>query len=260
MSSAQFLRSTLALSLFAVAAHGAQAAPDGATVTVGAGVAVVPEYSGSDKTRVAPVIGVDYQNANGWFASSLRGLGYVTVLDGFKLSAALGYAGARDDSKRTFGAGSDDLRGMGKISGAAIAAFDAAYDFGPVKVGLDAHLALSNRDRGNTFGLSASVPLIKSAADQLSLGVKAQYGDAKNNRTFYGVTAEQSARSGYRAYQAGAGFESTEFGATWRHVIDKNWSVNTVAGVQHVVGDAADSPLVKRATAPLLMVTAGYTF
>jgi outer membrane scaffolding protein for murein synthesis (MipA/OmpV family) len=207
-----------------------------------------------------PVVGVDYQNANGFFASTLRGIGYTTTLDGVKLSGALSYGGGRDDSKRTFGAGSDALRGMGKIDGGAIAAFGAGYDFGPVTFGVNTHLALSNRDRGNTVELALSVPLIKDAADQLSMGVTTKYGDSKYNQTYYGVTAAQSARSGYRAYRAGAGFTSSQLGVTWRHVVDKNWSVNTVAGAARLIGDAADSPIVKRVTTPVLIVTAGYTF
>lgn len=266
MSHAPLLRSAFALSLFALATAGAHAAPEGATgatgstMTVAAGIAVVPEYSGSDKTRVMPVIALDYQNANGFFASSLRGLGYATAIDGFKLSGALSYGGGRDDSKRTFGAGSDALRGMGKIDNGAIAAFGVGYDFGAFQLGLNTHLALSNRDRGNTVELAVGVPLVKSAADQVSLGATAKYADSKYNQTYYGVTAAQSARSGYRAYQAGAGFTSAQLGVTWRHVVDKNWSVNTIAGATHLVGDAADSPIVKRASAPVLVVTAGYTF
>ena len=101
-----FFRSTLALSLFALGAHAAQAAPDGATMTVSAGAAYVPEYAGSDQQRVRPVIALDYQNASGFFASTARGIGYITMLDGFRLSGALAYAAGRSDSERTFGAGS----------------------------------------------------------------------------------------------------------------------------------------------------------
>lgn len=260
MSLAPSLRSTLALSLFILGAHGAAAAPDGATVTVNAGAAYVSDYAGSSERRVRPVIAVDYQNASGFFAGTGRGIGYVTVLDGFKLSGALAYDAGRGDSERTFGAGSDALRGMGTISGSAVASLGAGYDFGFLQLGLNTHLALSKRERGNTLQLSASVPLLTTASDKVSLGLTAKYGDAKNNQTFYGVTAAQSARSGYRAYQAGSGFESTQLGVNWHHAIDPHWSINTLAGVTHLVGDAASSPLTKRTTAPVLVLTAGYTF
>ena len=260
MSPVPFFRSALALSLFALGAHAAQAAPDGATMTVNAGAAYVSDYAGSDQQRLRPVIALDYQNASGFFAGTGRGIGYVTLLDGLRLSGALAYAPGRGDSERTFGAGSDALRGMGTISGSAVASLGAGYDFGSLQVGINAHLALTNRDRGNTMELSASVPLLRTESDKVSLGMKAKYGDGKNNQTFYGVTAAQSARSGYRAYQAGSGFESTQLGVNWHHTIDKHWSINTLAGVNHLVGDAANSPLTKRTTAPVLAVTAGYAF
>ena len=250
----------------AVAAIGAQAAQPAqtdkaeSTFTVGAGLAVLPEYAGADKLRAFPVISADYQDASGFFASTSRGIGYATKLDSLTLTGSLGYDAGRSDKKQGLFSGSDALRGMGKIKGAATGNFGIGYDVGPVSLSFGAELALSNRDRGNTYQFGASTPLLTSATDQVTAGITAKYADSKNMQTYYGVTANQSTASGYRVYKPKAGFENVGLGVNWNHVIDKTWSVNTTAGVSRMAGDAANSPLTKRKTAPILMTTVNYKF
>lgn len=250
----------ISLAMISIAAQAAEPAKAESTFTVGAGIAAKPEYSGADKTRVFPVLYADYQDVSGFFASTSRGLGYATKIDGLTVTGALGYDAGRRDKKETLRSGSDALKGMGEIKGAAIAALGLGYDLGPVALSFGANLALSNRDRGNTYHFGASTLLSKSATDQVTAGVTANYSDSKNMQTYYGVTASQSANSGYREYQAKAGFRNVSLGTHWNHVIDKNWSVNSTAGISRLTGDAANSPLTKRKTSPILMTTVNYKF
>lgn len=249
--------SVLALLLSTAAAAGAQTK---SSFVVGAGVGAGPEYLGGDRFRAIPVIFVDYQNADGWFASVTRGLGYTTTLDRLTFSAALGYDGGRHDSKRGFGSGSDDLRGMGKIEGAALAKLQAGYTFGVVTLKVGADLAVTERDRGNTFDVAASAPLLRNARDQVTAVVSSKYRDDDSMQTWYGVTAQQSTRSGYATYRAEGGFEAASVSLNWNHVLDKSWSINTTAGVARLVGDAADSPLTRRKNSPLLIGVVNYRF
>ncbi len=175
-------------------------------------------------------------------------------------SASLSYDAGRYDKKENLFNGSDELKGMGRIKGAAIANLGGAYDLGLAKLDFTAHLALSNRDRGNTYEGGVTVPFSSNASDQIAFHGSATYGDRKNVQTWYGVTAAQSAASGYKAYTAKGGFESVAASVNWNHVIDAHWSVRTVAGVTHLVGDAADSPIVKKTTTPILLSTVNYTF
>jgi outer membrane protein len=48
---------------------------------------------------------------------------------------------------------------------------------------------------------------------------------------------------------------------SWNHVIDKTWSVHSAVGFTHLLsGDAADSPLTKRKTTPMIMTGFSYKF
>ncbi|PUA17747.1 hypothetical protein C7W93_17950 [Glaciimonas sp. PCH181] len=67
-------------------------------LTIGAGAAYGPRYSGSNQNRVGPALLLDYQMQNGLFASTMRGLGYGGQLGDLHYSAALAY---RDGRRQT---------------------------------------------------------------------------------------------------------------------------------------------------------------
>lgn len=253
-----------ALALTTLCALGANSraadAPDGDSLMVGLGVAYVPEYAGSDDSRVVPVPFLERTYANGFFLSTRRGIGYQTNVGAVNLSGALAYGGSRDEHKRTFGAGSDALKGMGDIDGGLQAVLTASYQLGKVGLSVGTTQAVGKRENGSTYTLGASVPLYSGTNDQVSLGGSAVYGDNKHAQTYFGVTGAQSARSGYRAYQAKAGFETVSAAVSWDHVIDKRWSAHTAVGFTRLLGDAADSPLTRRKTTPMLMTGISYKF
>ncbi|NHZ95177.1 MipA/OmpV family protein [Massilia sp. CCM 8734] len=231
------------------------------TMTVGLGVAVVPEYLGGDKRRAVPVIVADYQHASGFFASTSSGIGYKTTVGQVSLSGALGVAGSRSERDHGISKGSDALKGMGEIKASAIGAFGVGYEFdGGIGVGLRAMMALSHRERGNTYELGAQAPLFKNDIYQLGMFASATYSDKKNMQAFYGVTAAQSLTSGYKSYTTKAGFSHVNLGLNAQRKFGKHWSVNSMVGVVSLLGDAADSPLAKRKTSPLLAVTVNYAF
>ncbi|UOD28266.1 MipA/OmpV family protein [Massilia violaceinigra] len=255
----------LLLSALAPAVHAqkpvAETPAGQSTMTVGLGVAVVPEYLGGDKGRAVPVIVADYQHASGFFASTSSGIGYKTKVGQVALSGALGVAGSRSDRDHGLSRGSDALRGMGEIKASVIGAFGVGYEFdGGIGVGLRAMVALSHRERGNSYELGAQAPLFKNDVYQLGVFASATYSDKKNMQAFYGVTAAQSLASGYKRYDTKAGFSHVNVGLNAQRKLNKNWSVNSMVGVVSLLGDAADSPLAKRKTAPLLAVTVNYAF
>ncbi|MYM98313.1 MipA/OmpV family protein [Duganella vulcania] len=232
----------------------------GDSLTLGAGLAYVPEYTGGKKSRVVPLPYLERTFDNGAFLSTMRGVGFQTSVSGVGLSAALTYGGARADHKRNAFDGSDALKGMGDIQGAARAVLAASYQVGTVGLSLSTTQNLAHRDHGATYSLGASMPLYTTASDQVGLSASTEYADKKHMQTYFGVTAAQSAASGYQAYTPKSGFTNVSMGVNWNHVLDKNWSVHTAAGFSHLTGDAADSPLTKRKTTPMLMTGIAYKF
>ncbi|MDP1979767.1 MipA/OmpV family protein [Undibacterium sp.] len=232
------------------------------TAIIGAGVFYAPEYLGAKKHRFGPAIYGEYQNKNGFFVSTARGIGYGQKVGDFSLSAGIGYRAGREDSrdsKKLFS--SDDLKGMGDIPGSVTANLHASTTFaGGINASFGANLALSHRENGNSYEFGLSAPIFQTTSDKVEIGGSLTYGDAKYNQTNFGVTAKQSTNSGYKTFNAKAGFSQALGTVSWTHMIDKNWSVRSAAGVSQVMGDAADSPLTKKKTSPILMTTVNYTF
>ncbi|PXX47654.1 MipA/OmpV family protein [Undibacterium pigrum] len=253
--------SLMAMSFSAHAQDKTAAEPE-STAVVGAGVFYAPEYIGAKKNRFGPAIYGEYQNKNGFFASTMRGVGFGTKVDDFSFSAALGYRAGREDSRDSKSLfSSDDLKGMGNISGSATANLQASTTFGPgIKASFNANMALSHRENGNAYTFGLAAPVFQTASDKVEIGGNLTYGDAKYNQTYFGVTPTQSANSGYKAYSIKAGFSQATANVAWTHVIDKNWSVRSAVGVSQVMGDAGDSPLAKKKTNPLLISTVNYAF
>lgn len=257
------MRHALALTLLALSAfHGKSFAQttQGDSFSAGLGVAYVPEYAGADNSRAVPLPFLERTYANGFFLSTQRGIGYQTAVDGLTVSAALGYDGGRDDHRRSLFSGSDALRGMGEIDASAQAVLSVGYQLGAVGISLNTKQNLGHRDYGATYTLGLNGSLYASTTDQIGWGVSTQYGDRKHAQTWFGVTAAQSAASGYRAYKATAGLENVTAGLNWTHVIDSQWVVRSAAGLTRLTSDAADSPLTQRKTTPMLMTGLIYRF
>lgn len=256
----RYLAATLLAASLASAAHGAEPAQPDSTFSAGIGIAVVPKYLGADEWRAMPMIDLSYANKYGLFASTRKGVGLRTGAGPLQVSAALGVAAGRRerDARRRFG--SEALRGMGDIRSSTVASLGVGYDFGFMTLGMQAELALNHRERGNRLEFALGVPLLADAMNKLDLFASLDVGDRKNMQTFYGVTAAQSARTGYRVHTPKAGVEKGGFGISWNRQLGTSWSVRSTAGAYRLVGDAAASPLTKRKTAPVLFTTLNYRF
>ena len=78
----------------------------------------------------------------------------------------------------------------------------------------------------------------------LGLGVGLTWVSGSFNRTYFGVTAEDSAASGLPVYTPGGGLQQGTgwLGAIYR--IDQHWYAGAMIYYQRITGSAADSPIV----------------
>ena len=250
--------------LIALMLASAAAAAQDNELTLSGGIAAAPRYAGSDKNQAAPLLGIDYQMANGFFASTLRGVGYGQSLGAMRMSAALGYRGERSDSKRNgFGGSRGDaaLRGMGDVKGSATAVLGASIALSDrIAVNGNVEAPLTQRENGRMGLLGLSATVFEGHANRLTLGVSASAADRKYMQTYFGVTAEQAARTKFKRYTPKAGVHQADISLAWVRRIDDRWSVTTALGASTLLGDAKDSPLVQRRTSPTAAVYASYRY
>lgn len=234
------------------------------SLTVGGGVDVAPRYSGSDENRVSTALVLDYSMRNGFFVSSTRGLGYGNNLGNVDYSAALSYRTGRKDhnvDSDDMNDGSDHLRGMGNIKGSALGVVGLGYNFTPwLSAQLQAEMPFSQRDNGAALHVGIVSPLYHSPKNSVTMALTSSWGTNDYMQTYYGVSASQSAASGFTQYDAGSGIYAWSLNLDWTHNFTERWSVVADAGYTQLAGDARNSPIVQRKSSPTGSLKVTYRF
>lgn len=81
------------------------------------------------------------------------------------------------------------------------------------------------------------------------LGGGLSLADATYMNSYYGVSAETAAATGWPAFDAGAGVSGARLGMGFTAALTSRWIAFGGAGVTRLLGDAAASPLTQRQTA-----------
>lgn len=210
---------------------------------VGGIVLAVPKYEGSSKHRaigipiIAPVGGgesrVDIKATDD---VRLR----LATFQGFEIGPVAGYRFGReeDDARR--------LRGLGDVDGGFALGGYAAYRVGGLSTFVSYSHQLTGDETGGLirFGVENRMPIQRWMT--LTALVGATWADEDYMRSFFGVTAAQSSRSGLARYDAGAGIKDVHVGLSAEVPLDSSWTLRLVGRYAHLVGDAANSPIVER--------------
>ena len=238
----------------AVRLHSAAPGKDGGSV--GAAVIASHPYQGSDKRRTLVLPVLDYQWANGWFAGVTNGIGYnfsdsPQLQYGLRLTADLG----RKESRASA------LRGMGDVDPAAEGG--AFFNYSPAE-GL--FLTSSVRhgagadNKGLVVDLGAGYSTEVAPKWHLGAGTGITLANARYMQSFFGVSASQSAASGYAVYAAGSGARDVRANLALTYSIDPRTAVTTVFSASSLLGDAKDSPLTRKRTSETGVLAITYAF
>lgn len=260
--------SVLALAFLAYLSSAARAAENPpqteTSLTLGAGVGVRPAYEGSKQNKGVAVPLLDYQNSNGLFVSTQRGVGWTGGDSRLQYSLAVNGRAERTDQHHKsfdFKSGSDELAGMGTVKSSAVGQVSIAYrldDRTSLRAGVET--PLSHRDNGSTAQVGGEYTLWAAPKDSVALGGALTLADGKYMRTYFGVTPAQSAASGYAPYVPKSGLYKANLNVDWTHRIDSRWKLVAIVGVEHLTGDAGNSPITLRKTAPQGVLLASYAY
>lgn len=90
--------------------------------------------------------------------------------------------------------------------------------------------------------------------------VSVEWANAKYMKSYFGINAQQAARSGLSEYRPSAGFKDVSLRVGFSYELTKTWSITGAAGVSRLMGDAADSPLVRRKSQAVGALGVAYRF
>lgn len=236
------------LSLPAAAAHAA----DGDHLTLGLGVAVAPRYEGADEYRLRPFPVVDARYGR-FFARSGDGLG-LTIWQSPQLTVGAGVNMMEGYSK------SDVPEGIGKLSHALGArVFVSTNAWGAIFT-VSATQAISKSERGLIANARVSYPYSISERFRVIPSVSVNWANAKYMNSYFGINTRQAADSGLSKYRPSAGFKDVSLRVGFNYDLTKTWSITGAAGVSQLMGDAADSPLVRRKSQAVGALGVAYRF
>jgi outer membrane scaffolding protein for murein synthesis (MipA/OmpV family) len=219
---------------------------------VGLVVEGMPRYEGARGYHLAPGMIFDLRYKDVAFASVSEGFG-VNLLHrkGERAGLAITYDVGRDTDQ------DGRLRGLGDIRPAPeLKAFEEYVIFpvvlrGTVRETFGGH-------GGLTGTLSAYMPVMGSEKFFLMVGPEVTFADGHNQRNTFGVSPEQSARSGYPVYRPGGGLRDARFGASATWIIHESWMIDLTGACEWLVGSAEDNPFAREMRQYALSLSAGY--
>jgi outer membrane scaffolding protein for murein synthesis (MipA/OmpV family) len=256
--------------------------PDGSRdMYVGLGLQSAPRYEGTGSRRVSalPVLQVEW--SNGVFISGMSAGMHLSNSPTVEVGPLLAVLPGRDESGtgqvvggvnnsliNTIGASDRAMVPTGRLAGMdEIGARLQAGAFYNVYLNPQWRLTSSvlygaGKDRD---GLRLDLGVQRLAAvlgERHRVSVSAGVGivNANYNDSYFGVSAEEAARSRFHAYRPGGGVQDVHVGARWNWVLSPSWMLTSNLQAKRLLGDARLSPLTERSTNLTVSTAVAYRF
>ncbi|HKT17289.1 MAG TPA: MipA/OmpV family protein [Stellaceae bacterium] len=209
-------------------------------IAVGGGGGVLPAYEGSNSLRFAPALLLDVRYRDIFFVSSGEGVG-VNLLHGdyYRAGVALAFDPGREHNAAT------RLSGTGNIDPAPEPKIFAQFAIVPVVFTFDLRYRATSQ-QGFVGDVGVYMPVIGNKTVQVFVGPSVTFADDDYMNTYFGVTPRHAApHSQFPTFQAHGGFKNANFGLTALYHFTDHWFVDLDAGIERLLGSAADSPLIQ---------------
>ena len=232
-------------------------------LTLGAGMAYVPKYPGADSNRLRfiPVFGAGYGR---FFAGGDEGAGGAGGAVGMNLlrdsswrlgvALAVGFGDARRESDHP------SLEGLGTIERASRLVVFSGYMWRSLSATLRIASDIEGKDQGTLAFFDVLARHRATPQLTFSAGPGITWASDDYMMTFFGVTPEQSARSGLPVYEAKSGVHALRVGLGAGYRIDRAWSVGARLSASRLGGDAGPSPITRDRNQSLAAIFASHRF
>ncbi|MFZ4858402.1 MAG: MipA/OmpV family protein [Desulfuromonadaceae bacterium] len=222
-------------------------------ISAGAGLIVAPAFTGAKTYNLLAVPDVRVTYKDLFFANVKDGVGYALIHSGgWRVGPVVTYTFSRSEKDggspfRVAGGSSNALQGLGDVPGTVSLGGFVEYSLKPYKVKLNLHKGITGHegvvgDAGISYGGALThngPPLI------YSFGPHIKFGDQKYVNAYWGISPEQSLRSGLEPYHADGGI--TAYGVNFFAMVPwtKAVSISVIAGFDRLAPPVANSPLVR---------------
>jgi outer membrane scaffolding protein for murein synthesis (MipA/OmpV family) len=206
-----------------------------------------PAYQGADSQRLDIIPVIRYYGEH-LFARTTQGLleggARLSLAPGLHLGVQLAYEQGRRTSESDF----LEARNVPTLdAGASLGAhLEWDRDFGRVPVNalvrVRQHL---DTDQGLKADLRSTVGVVKT--ERLRGGIFGQltWSNEKSMRSYFGITPQESALTGFPVYQPGAGLRYVSVGVLGAYDLARHWVIVGSAEIHFLQDGAKDSPLTQ---------------
>ena len=253
-----------ALTLSASINTAAIAQETGVHGTVVVGAATAPEYEGSDKQRIVPLVVGRINDGNRYVAfegPTLR----ANVLDSrwLELGLVMNVTAKRGRNIKSLA-----VSRLGAIKDAVEAGAFVAVSHGVsgndrIRFAIQGVQDISGVHKGWLGSATASYAVPINPKLTLAADVAATYASADYARTYFTISAAGSVSSGLAAFNAKSGIKDVGGSMTVRYALSKRSSLLGLGAYKRLLGSVADSPIVRGAGSPDQFVGAigvGFSF
>ena len=217
---------------------------------VGFGLAVNPDYEGSEDYEVIPAPFGAYHWANGRYVNlggtsgseraARLSVNLLTNKTAFELGPVLQYRMERDsvDNNKV-----DKLNKIGSV-----AETGAFLGWQGDHFGLSTTFAadtVSSEHQGYLWYFNADYKYPVTDSFTLALGAHLTWADEDYMDAYFGVRPKESAKSGLRKFSADSGFKDTGISLTGHYKFNDTWGIAANVAYTRMLGDAEDSPIVE---------------
>jgi outer membrane protein len=241
------LRLAVAAGIFAISfplaspALAQNAEGGGRIISLGGGVNLSPKFPGSDEIGISPLPYFDIRREGSpmTFEAPDEGIGLSLIGDdgGFEFGPTVQFVGKRQEED--VGAPVGDVGFTVEVG-----AFAQAFLTDNIRVRVEGRKGLGGHE-GLTGDVSADFVLRDRDNYIFSIGPRARWADNDYHDAYFGVTAPVAVASGLPVYNPGSGFHSVGVAAGFTRMLGRRLGVYTHAGYDRLIGDAADSPIVR---------------
>lgn len=168
--------------------------------------------------------------------------------------------GLRHDSGRRE-SDSDDLRGLGDVRATLRVRIGASYPLdGGWRLGSAVSIDALGRGGGMVGDVNVGRGFPLGQRTSASFGAAMSFGNRRHMRAYYGVSEEQSTRSGYAVYEPDEGARDVSLSAGLRHQLSHQWFTFGGVSAARLIGPAAASPFVREPTSWAISIGLAYRF
>lgn len=210
-------------------------------VTIGGGAQLTPAFPGAkdSKLRPLPLIDVRKAGTDPSFRTPDQSVSFSLLRsEGFRAGPAVRLGESREED--------DAIEGIGDVNRSIeVGAFAETYltpgfrARGEVRKGFGGH-------KGTLADLGADMILGKVTQPlYFSVGPRARFADGRYMRAFYGINPRQSAATGLPLHDPDGGLHSVGVLGSMKYRTNSPWGAQGFARYDRLLGDAADSPLVR---------------